>query len=115
VPEFSIVERPSIGPTQCFFCHDFDRPMINTQAELPDYGMVYICIPDGNRPGCLGQMANLIGWAHPNLIADFQERLDLAEQAAEGMQEELLELRQLDHIIQVVSQRQSRSLEEAPD
>jgi len=81
-----------------------------THHEVPGYGMVYICVPDGDRPGCLGQMARMIGWHHPDALTALEEQLELTESAAEGMKEELLELRQLDHIVRIVKSRRERAI-----
>lgn len=68
MPEFHLVEHPTIGPTQCAFCSDFEGPFIDTCIE-GDFGRVYVCAPNARRSGCASQIAHALGWVSPEQMA----------------------------------------------
>jgi hypothetical protein len=72
--EYRVVAYATISPTRCFFCLDYKGPFIDTHVEDPAFGHIYICGPDDDRPGCIGQMAALFGLTKPDeLVGELAE------------------------------------------
>jgi len=65
MPEFRLAERADRSPTRCYFCGDHEGPFIDTFTDDNVVGAVWICAPNEERPGCLGQMARLAGCELP--------------------------------------------------
>jgi len=112
--EFRLTSTPEVSPTKCFICEEFVGPFVDTYIELPGYGRVYICAPNDQRPGCLGQMATLTGYVDEKIPIRLNELVVELKSEVKELTIENEELRQLDQLITVTRKRTERRLEE-PD
>jgi hypothetical protein len=85
--EYRVVQSAQYSPTHCFFCLEYVGPFIDTQVEDPRYGHIYICGPNDNHPGCIGQMAAMFGMLPP-------EEKEMAKKEIKALTDKVKELEQ---------------------
>ena len=86
--EYKVVQNAQFSPTKCAFCGSHGGPFIDTHTEYHGYGHVYICAGSIETPGCVVQMARMVG------CLDAAQAAEVAVHTAELLDEiERLEIR----------------------
>ena len=70
--DFYKAENPQFP---CYFCGDFQGPMVDTKVSDPVKGRVYVCGPTESRAGCLGNMAHLFGMLSNAEVSELQSKI----------------------------------------
>lgn len=60
---FQIVERPYVSPGKCVVCGATDRPVVDWNMDIEDYGTIYICLE------CGAELARSLGFVSPDEVA----------------------------------------------
>lgn len=91
MPELRHVNHAERSPTKCLLCHTHEGPFIDCQQEIPIHGWVYICVGNEDRPGCLIQMARMVGMAETSVAFQTRQALDEALANIDRLDAELAE------------------------
>lgn len=59
---FQIVERPVAHPGKCVVCGATDRPVLDWNMDIEDFGTVYVCLD------CGSEMARALGFSSPDEV-----------------------------------------------
>lgn len=59
---FQIVDRPVAHPGKCVVCGATDRPVIDWNMDIEDFGTVYVCLD------CGAEMARALGFSSPDEV-----------------------------------------------
>lgn len=59
---FQIVERPYSHPGKCVVCGATDRPVIDWNMDLDDFGTIYMCLE------CGAELARALGFVSPDEV-----------------------------------------------
>lgn len=80
----NLLDQPVHLPGTCFFCRSHEGPVVDTQAEVPGEGRVYICTRI-----CLPLFAGTAGYATPETRERLEERLADADLRISALENDL--------------------------